>query len=163
MKKVNYHISKTKKEREAINLELDKLNGYKVNPKVKEKDAIEVNKIIFVDDDFSERIIRKKIDSKIEYLLYKLKLYDDEGTDSGTIKRSLMDAEKLRMQLINKYIKYLGNTYAGLTLKKIELIIDELNYKLYMHEFYKEQMVYNTQEKEGKRGRWLLFFIRQFF
>lgn len=153
MNKNNYHISKTKKEKEAINLELDKLKGYKVNPKVCEKDAIEVSKITFVNDDLSERIIRKKIDSKIEYLLYKLKLYNDEGTDSGAVKKSLMDAEKLRLQLINKYVKYLGNTYASLTLKKIELIIDELSYKLYMKEFYKEQMVFRDNEKEGKRGR----------
>ena len=153
MNKNSYHISKTKKEKEAVNLEFDKLKGYKVNPKVCEKDAIEVNKITFVDDDLAERIIRKKIDSKINYLLYKLKLYNDEGTDSGAIKKSLMDAEKLRVQLINKYVKYLGNTYAGLTLKKIELIIDELSYKLYMKEFYKEQAVYQTNEKEGKRGR----------
>ena len=153
VKKVNYHISKTKKEKEAINLDFNKLNGYKVNPKVCEKDAIEVSKITFVSDDLSERIIRKKINSKIDYLLYKLKLYNDEGTDSGAIKKSLMDAEKLRIQLINKYIKYLGNTYAGLTLKKIELIIDELSYKLYMKEFYKEQKMYQTNEKEGRRGR----------
>jgi hypothetical protein len=153
MKKINYHISKTRKERDAFDLELDKLEGYKVNPKIKEEDAIEVNKIVFVDKDFSERIIRKKIDSKIEYLLYKLKLYEEDGTDTGSIKRSLMEAEKLRIQLINKYIKYLGHTYMGLTLKKIELIIDELNYKLYMNEFYKEQQVYYTEEKEGKRGR----------
>ena len=83
----------------------------------------------------------------------KVKLYNDEGTDSGAIKKSLMDAEKLRLQLINKYVKYLGNTYASLTLKKIELIIDELRYKLYMKEFYKEQRIYQTNEKEGKRGR----------
>ena len=153
MNKNNYHISKTRKEKEALNLELDKLNGYKVNPKVKEKDAIEVNKIVFINDEISERIIRKKINTKIEYLLYKLKMYNDEGSDSGSIKKSLMDAEKLRIQLINKYIKYLGNTYASLTLKKIELIIDEFNYKLYMREFYKEQNISYGEKKEGKRGR----------
>ena len=153
MKKVSYHISKTKKEKEAIDLELDKLNGYKVNPKVKEKDGIEVNRILFIDDDFSERIIRKKIDTKIEYLLAKLKEYNDEGTDNGSLKKGLMEAEKLRIQLINKYIKYLGHTYFSLTLKKIELIIEELNYKLYVKEFYKGQEVYKENEKEGKRGR----------
>ena len=153
MKKVSYHISKTKKEKEAIDLELDKLNGYKVSPKVKEKDGIEVNRILFIDDDFSERIIRKKIDTKIEYLLAKLKEYNDEGTDNGSLKKSLMEAEKLRIQLINKYIKYLGHTYFSLTLKKIELIIEELNYKLYVKEFYKGQGVYKENEKEGKRGR----------
>ena len=153
MKKNNYHISKTRKEKEAVNLDIDKLKGYKVNPKVKEEDAILVNKIVFVDDSISERIIRRKIDAKIKDLLSKLKQYDDEGTDSGSIKRSLLDAEKLRLQIINKYVKYLGNTYAGLTIKKIEVIMDELNYKLYMNTFYKEQKKYYSEEKEGKRSR----------
>ena len=150
-----YHLSKTKKEKEAVNLEFNKLNGYKVNPKVKEKDGILVNKIVFVDNEFSEKIIRKKIDMKIDYLLKQLKLMQDEGTDNGTIKKSLMDAEKLRVQLINKYVKYLGHTYYGLTLKKIELIIEELHFKLYMKQFYQEQVHYynSSNEKEGRRGR----------
>ena len=150
-----YHLSKTKKEKEAVNLEFNKLNGYKVNPKVKEKDGILVNKIVFVDNEFSEKIIRKKIDMKIEYLLKQLKLMQDEGTDNGTIKKSLMDAEKLRVQLINKYVKYLGHTYYGLTLKKIELIIEELNFKLYMKQFYQDRVHYynSSNEKEGRRGR----------
>ena len=150
-----YHLSKTKKEKEAVNIDFNKLNGYNINPKVKEKDGILVNKIVFVDNDFSEKIIRKKIDMKIEYLLKQLKLMQDEGTDNGTIKKSLMDAEKLRVQLINKYVKYLGHTYYGLTLKKIELIIEELNFKLYMKQFYKDQVHYynSSNEKEGRRGR----------
>ena len=150
-----YHLSKTKKEKEAVNIDFNKLNGYKVNPKVKEKDGILVNKIVFVDDEFSEKIIRKKIDMKIDYLLKQLKLMQDEGTDNGTIKKSLMDAEKLRVQLINKYVKYLGHAYYGLTLKKIELIIEELNFKLYMKQFYQEQVHYynSSNEKEGRRGR----------
>ena len=150
-----YHLSKTKKEKEAVNIDFNKLNGYKVNPKVKEKDGILVNKIVFVDDEFSEKIIRKKINMKIDYLLKQLKLMQDEGTDNGTIKKSLMDAEKLRVQLINKYVKYLGHNYYGLTLKKIELIIEELNFKLYMKQFYKDQVHYynSSNEKEGRRGR----------
>ena len=144
MNKTSYHISKTKKEKEAKELNIDKLTGYSVNPKVKEEDAIRVNKILFINEDITERIIRKKINSKIEYLLYKLRLFETEGSSGeGSIKKSLMDAEKLRIQLINKYIKYLGHTYYGLTLKKLDIIIDELNYKLYMNEY----------EKESKRGR----------
>lgn len=153
MNSQSYHISKTKKEKKTINLELDKLSGYQVKPKVKEKDAIKVDKILFTNDDISEKIIRKKIDSKIDYLLCKLKLIenDEDGSDNGIIEKSLVDAEKLRLQLINKYVKYLGHTYYGLTLKKIELIIDELNYKIYMNEYKKEN--YYSNEKECKRGR----------
>ena len=151
----NYHLSKTKKEKEAINLDINKLGGYKVNPKVKEKDGIKVNKITFVDDEFSEKIIRKKINLKIAYLLKQLKLMQDDGTDNRTIKKTLMDAEKLRIQLINKYVKYLGHTYYSLTLKKIELIIEELTFKLYMKAFYQEQVHYynHGNEREGRKGR----------
>lgn len=150
MNNTTYHISKTKKEKEARNLEINKLDGYQINPKAKGKNAIKVDKVLFVDDNISEKIIRKKIDSKIEYLLYKLKLLETDDGEGGSIEKSLMDAEKLRVQLINKYVKYLGHTYYSLTLKKIELLIDEFNYRLYMNEFKKEN---NYGREEGRRGR----------
>ena len=152
----SYYVSKTRKKKETRYLELEKLDGYQVNPKVKEKDAIGVSKIVFVNDDFSEKIIRKKIDKKIEYLLHQLKIIDAEDGDNGdAIRKGLMDAEKLRIQLINNYVKYLGHTYHGLTLKKISLIIDELKYKLYINEFKKQEIYNNNYEnkKEGRRGR----------
>ena len=162
MNNKSYYVSKTRKSKETRFLELEKLNGYKVTPKVKESDAIGVSKIIFVNDDFSEKIIRKKVDRKIASLLAKLKQIDEEGDGSNsTIKRSLMDAEKLRMQLINTYVKYLGHTYHSLTLKKIDIIIEQLRYKLYVNEFKKQVILYNAInkadtddiKKEGKRGR----------
>ena len=153
----SYYVSKTRKAKETRYLELEKLDGYKVTPKVKEKDAIGVSKIIFVNDDFSEKIIRKKVDKKVEYLLKQLKLIEeDNGSDDGTIKKSLMDAEKLRLQLINNYVKYLGHTYHTLTLKKIALIIEQLRYHLYVNEFKKQVVYYREEEepeKESKRGR----------
>ena len=154
----SYYVSKTRKSKETKYLELEKLDGYKVTPKVKEKDAIGVSKIVFVNDDFSEKIIRKKVDKKIEYLLKQLKLIEEnEGTGDDTIKKSLMEAEKLRIQLINNYIKYLGHTYHTLTLKKIALIIEQLRYHLYVNEFKKQVIYYNNNdveyEKESRRGR----------
>ena len=154
----SYYVSKTRKAKETRYLELEKLEGYKVNPKVKEKGAIGVNKIIFVNDEFSEKIIRKKVDKKIEYLLKQLKLIqEDDGTGDDAIKKSLMEAEKLRIQLINNYIKYLGHTYHTLTLKKIALIIAQLRYQLYVNEFKKQMIFYNNNddkyEREGRRGR----------
>ncbi len=152
----SYYVSKTKKKRETRYLELEKLDGYKVNPKVKEEGAIGVSQIIFVNDDISEKIIRKKIEKKIEYLLNQLKLIDtdDDGSDDD-IKRSLMEAEKLRMQIINKYVKYLGNTYQSLTLSKIQVIVDSLRYKLYEKEIRKQVYYFDDYEekKESRRGR----------
>ena len=109
--------------------------------------------------EFSEKIIRKKIDKKISALLEELKVIDedDSGNNEGAIRKSLMDAEKLRLQIINTYVKYLGHTYEGLTLKKLQIIIEQLRYKLYYIEMIKREIYMNQmgygKEKEGRRGR----------
>ncbi len=159
MNNKSYYIAKNKKKKEIVSFELEKLDGYQVKPKTKKNDSIEVSKIIFVNKEFSEKIIRKKIDKKISALLEELKVIDedDSGNNEGAIRKSLMDAEKLRLQIINTYVKYLGHTYEGLTLKKLQIIIEQLRYKLYYiemikREIYMNQMEYG-KEKEGRRGR----------
>lgn len=157
MSNTSYYVSKDKKKKSAMFLEYEKIDGYKIKPKTQKSNAIKVTKIVFVNKELSEKIIRKKIDSKINLLLEQLKLIEEEGgTDNGTISKSLMDAEKLRMLILTKYVKYLGNTYQGLTLKKIEIIIEELKYKLYMNRMYKQPKIYPEvyqEEKESRRGR----------
>lgn len=148
----NYYVSRDKKTNEVVYLEYDKIDGYKVSPKVSKKDEIEVSKIVFVNQEFSEKIIRRKIDKKIEQLLRQLKLIEEDGADEGSIRKSLMDAEKLRIQIINNYVKYLGHTYQGLTLKKIQIIIEQLRYKLYELKELEREMYYEN-EREGRRGR----------
>ena len=159
MSKNSYYITKGKKKKEIVSFELEKLDGYQVKPKTKKNDSIEVSKIIFVNKEFSEKIIRKKIDKKISALLEELKVIDedDSGNNEGAIRKSLMDAEKLRLQIINTYVKYLGHTYEGLTLKKSQIIIEQLRYKLYYIEMIKREIYMNQmgygKEKEGRRGR----------
>ena len=148
----NYYVSRDEKTNEVVYLEYDKIDGYKVSPKVSKKDEIEVSKIVFVNQEFSEKIIRRKIDKKIEQLLRQLKLIEEDGADEGSIRKSLMDAEKLRIQIINNYVKYLGHTYQGLTLKKIQIIIEQLRYKLYELKELEREMYYEN-EREGRRGR----------
>ena len=148
---------------ESVYFEYDKVDGYQVTPKATKKDAIEVSKIIFVNDSMSEKIIRKKIDKKIAYLLAQLKVIEeDDNPDEGGIKRNLMDAEKLKLQIINNYVKYLGNTYQSLTLKKIQIIINQLRFKLYTIRdierenniyFQRENNGFEFEERESRRGR----------
>ena len=159
--KRSYSVSRNENACESVYFEYDKIDGYKVTPKVKKKDSIEVSKIVFVNDMMSEKIIRKKVDKKINYLLEQLKLIEnDSNPDEGGIKRSLMDAEKLKLQIINNYVKYLGNTYQSLTLKKIQIIINQLRFKLYMirdiereHNLFFERDNNIEYEREGRRGR----------
>ena len=153
MNNKSYYISKSKTKKDTMYLEYEKMNGYQVNPKVNKKGAITVNKIVFVNPELSEKIIRKKIDNRINYFLAKLKEIDaDDSGDTGSIQKTLIDAEKLRLQIINEYIKYLGHTYESLTLRKIELIIEKLRFKLYtIKELEREEYYYST--RESGRGR----------
>ena len=163
MDKKHYSVARVKNSGEVVYFEYDKVDGYKVNPKTKKKDSIEVSKIVFVNDSMSEKIIRKKIDKKIAYLLAQLKLIEEDGNpDEGSIKRNLMDAEKMKLQIINNYVKYLGHTYQSLTLKKIQIIINQLRFKLYTIRdmerennlyFDRENNSFGYEEKETRRGR----------
>ena len=166
MDKRSYSISRDEKSSENVYFEYDKVDGYQVNPKVKKKDSIEVSKIVFVNDSMSEKIIRRKIDKRIESLLLDLKrIEESDGDDEDGIRKSLMDAEKLKVQIINNYIKYLGNTYGSLTLKKIQIIVNQLRYKLYMIKdmerqnmirdmfYHREDDVKEYGEREGRKGR----------
>lgn len=159
MDKRSYSVSRSEKSNEVVYFEYDKIDGYKVTPKAKKKDSIEVSKIVFINDSMSEKIIRKKIDKKIAYLLSQLKLIEEDGNpDEGGIKRNLMDAEKLKLQIINNYVKYLGNTYQSLTLKKIQIIINQLRFKLYtIRDLERENFFYMDREEDynmnTRRGR----------
>ena len=130
----NYYISKDNKTGEVIYLEYDK-NGYKITPKNKKKDAIEVNKIIFVSPTLTEKLIKKKIDRKIEKLLSELNKIninneDDDSSNTTMMRNMLKECEKLRINIINNYKKYLGNSYSTLTLKKMQIITDGYRAKL---------------------------------
>ncbi len=152
----NYYVSKDEREESLVYFEYDKADGYKVNPKVKKQDEIEVSKIVFVNPELSEKIIRRKVDMKILNLLNMLKKIEENGdNDEGAIRRSIMDAEKLRLQIINNYVKYLGNTYQSLTLKKIQIILNQLRFKLYTLKEIEKYSYYQgyNEEKESRRGR----------
>ena len=159
----NYFISKDNKSGEIVYLEYDK-EGYKVTPKRKKEDAIEVNKIVFVSPKLTEKLIKKKIDHKLDKLLYELNLIniDDEDNDSGNsekIRDMLKEAEKFRLNIINNYKKHLGNSYITLTLKKMQIIIDGYKVKLYtIKERENEKILINMfsqmkMEEPEKKGK----------
>ena len=81
MKKNSYNLCKDGiTSKISINLKYD--DSYNVKPKVKGKGTIEVNKINFLSPDFSEKLIKKKIELKI---LNILKRVENSDEDDGTI------------------------------------------------------------------------------
>ena len=155
MNRFNYYLHKDKKTNEIVYLEYDKLDGYPITPKAKIEDAIRVNKIIFVNPDMSEKIIRKKIDIKIRYLLNCLDEIDD--SDEGAIQNTILEAEKLRVDILNKYRKYLGNTYGELSMKKIQIVINQLRMQLFdsmaKRNYKLLNDLYYLEDEEPKKGR----------
>lgn len=159
MANLNYFLEKNEKTNEIVYMEYEKLEGYKLTPKTNIYDGIRVNKIVFINPSLSEKIIKKKIDVKVKRWLDYLKFCDTDpdGGDEGTIRQSLMQAEKLRMNIINTYAKYLGHDYQGLTLKKMQIIINEFRMRLFSKQLSKKQDLFylddETQTKSGRRGR----------
>lgn len=156
MNSFNYYLHKDSKTGEIVYLEYNKIDGYPVTPKTKITDAISVNKIVFVNPDLREKLIRKKVEIKIRYLLRILDQLDDDS-DEGVIKNTLLQAEKLRIDIINKYMKYLGNTYGELSMKKIQIVTTQLRMKLFdninrRNNSYINELYY-LEEDEPKRGR----------
>ncbi len=160
MANLNYFLEKNSKTNEIVYMEYEKLNGYKLTPKTDIYDGIRVNKIIFINPSLSEKVIKKKINIKIQKWLEYLKFCDEDpsGGDEGVLRESLMKAEKLRVQIINNYVKYLGNTYQSLTLKKIQIIINEFRMRLFSKQLTKNQNLFyldeeETKERTGRRSR----------
>lgn len=130
-----YYIEKNSETREMVYVDFDKVPFYEFSPKVKKEDAISVNKIVFVSPTMSEKLIKKRIEKKIEGYLKIIKYLDEnEDTSSGEIRKCLVDAERYKLKIIQEYVKYLGNTYASLTLEKMEVIIKKLRENLYLEQ-----------------------------
>ena len=157
----NYYLHKNNKTGEIVYLEYEKIKGYPITPKTKIEDAIEVSKIVFVNPSLKEKLIRKKVEIKLRYIIKLIEKMDEEGADEGTIKKSIIESERIRMYILNRYIKYLGNTYGSYSIKKINIIINQLKIRLYnlnmqkrLRDMYNPELFYLDEEEQLKgRGR----------
>ncbi len=156
MANLNYFLEKSNKTNEIVYMEYEKLDGYRLTPKTNVYDGIRVNKIIFINPSLSEKIIKKKIDVKIKKWLEFLRELDTDpdAGDEGAIRQSLMQAEKLKMNILSTYVKYLGHDYQSLTLKKIQIIINEFRMRLFSKQLsQKKDLFYLDEEIQTRSGR----------
>lgn len=157
MSKKNYYLKRDSKSGQITYMEFDKIKGYNITPKSDIYDGIRVDKIVFINPSLSEKIVKKKINIKIRKLLRILNEIDEDGgSDNGTIRETLMEAERLKLNIIKNYCKYLGVNYQSLTLRKIQIIINKLRMKLYNNMRIERNMVNNYLyylEEDEYRGR----------
>lgn len=144
-KNLNYFVERNKETNEIVYIEYEKIDGYKVTPKTVKEDAIEVSKIVFVNPTLTEKLVKKKIEIKMQKLIDFLSDDDDDDGGEDAVRKSLMEAERIKLNIINKYLKYLGHEYANLSLKKIQLIINELRYKLISYREIEQSKLFNSE------------------
>lgn len=164
MKRKNYYLHKDKKSGEILYLEYDKIKGYPITPKTRVEDAIDVHKIIFINPTLQEKLICKKVEIKLKYFVRRLEEFDtSDDSSSGEIQNVIIEAERLKVNLINRYIHYMGNTYGSIALNKLQIIIKQLKINLFQqiqkerYEMVKKQILnedlYYLDEEEVRKGR----------
>lgn len=147
-------VIKNKDSKTIKYLEYDKLDGYKIHPKdnIKFTNAINVNKMVFINPSLIEKIVDRKIKHKFNNLINLLSFVyenDDASTTDG-LDLALNEAEKFRVETINKYRSYLTEEKLKLMEKKIDILEDEI--KLRRQFFINEQASreFYSEKKEGK-------------
>jgi len=142
-------IVKEKDSKEIKYFDYDKLDGY--NLKAKEHihfaDAVDISRMIIINPTFIDKIATKKINAKFDKLINMMSFVCEHEDESGEGYRIALDeANKLQMELINKYKKYIEEEKLELMLKKIEILSGELKLRL--------DVLMNSLEMEEKsRGR----------
>lgn len=135
-------------EKAIINKTLD---GFDITPKNSNRYGVSVDKLIVMNKNFINVILKRRIKRKLElYLRFIIEFIDDGDDDGDSINQILNDIKRYKQILNYKYNKYLDQKYTDALLKKLEIIEKEFNVKLYL--INEKQSIYE-EEKKGHRRR----------
>ena len=132
---------------------------FKIKPKNQVKyEGIVVDRLIIYDDQFIERILKKKIRRKLEQYLNYIINYLDESDDDGItdLRHALNDLTRYKSIIYNKYRKHLDEKYVELLMKKISLLEYQINHKLmYLetYDYYENYFYQNSYEQVEEKGK----------
>lgn len=149
-------VVKTKDSKEITYFDYENLNGYNLKAKknVKFSDAINISRMIVINPSFTEKLADRKIKTKFEKFVNLITIVcenEESDTDGEGYRLALNEAEKLRMEILNKYKKYLNDEKLELYLKKISILEDEIKLRQEEMIYYQFQEHYEKeQEKTGK-------------
>lgn len=146
---LSYLIIKNKDTKSCSNTSFKQLHGYKVVPKKPNirNNMIKVNEMNLIDPILIDKLLRKKIEKKIEALIFKIVNVMDSDDDDDA-KKALTEAERLKYILVNEYQEFLEKEYIDKTSKKLQIIIDELRVRMMMRYNYQ-----NTNEETKGKSR----------
>lgn len=141
-----YLISKTNYNGEVVYLNINKENGYKINPKNKiAYDGVKVNEMVFIKPEFIQKIIKRKIKNKLEfYLSFIVQDADDDDT-----RKALGDLQRYRYFVKEKYSMFLEDKYLTLLNNKFDILERNLKTKI-INNMEKQQYI---EVEEHRRSR----------
>lgn len=159
-----YFVVKGKKDSTITYFEYDKMEGYDLSPKknIKIKDAINVNKVVIINPSLMQKVAKKKMNLKFKKLLEFMTIIfdDDDDTTSGEAYREgLNEISKLRLEAKVKYQKYMEEEDYKTLEKKLDILEQELNSRIYYLEqyYYQKQLESQYEEQDentiGRRSR----------
>lgn len=147
---MNYLIVKDKKKKQVIYFECNKLNGYQMtakNKNIKLKDAINVNKMVIINQSLIDKIINRNIDSKFKKLINLiLGIYDTSDDPAGNMMLALNEVEKFKREVINKYVNYMNKKQLEKLERKIRLLEGEIAKKSYLMNERIDEVEYETRK-----------------
>ncbi len=149
--KEKFLIVKDEETKEIRYFDYEKIKGYNLQAKknIHFQDSIDVSRMIIIKPTFIEKIATKKINAKFDRLINLVSMVcDQEDDETGESYRIALDeANKLKMELINKYKKYISAEKLELMMKKIEILEDELKLRLDVL----NNSLLEKEKTEGKR------------
>ena len=126
-------VVKTKDSKTITYMEYDKIHGYKVTPKnnIKFTDAINVKSMVLLNPSLIEKMVDIKARKRFNHLINLLAIVYEDDDDSGEgLMLAKNEAEKFRMEIINKYKKYISEEKLELYESKLGILEDELDLRL---------------------------------
>lgn len=144
---MNYLIIKNKDKKSATYFKVD---GYSLNSKnknIKLKDAINVNKMVIINQSLIDKIINRNIDSKFKKLINLiLGIYDTSDDPAGNMMLALNEVEKFKREVINKYVNYMNKKQLEKLERKIRLLEEEIAKKSYLMNERIDEVEYETRK-----------------
>ena len=144
---MNYLIIKNKDKKSSTYFKVD---GYSLNSKnknIKLKDAINVNKMVIINQSLIDKIINRNIDSKFKKLINLiLGIYDTSDDPAGNMMLALNEVEKFKREVINKYVNYMNKKQLEKLERKIRLLEGEIAKKSYLMNERIDEVEYETRK-----------------
>lgn len=152
-----YNIVKKETPGTVVYFDYERVSeGFNITPKNQMKyDGVVVNKLVIIKKTFVEKLLKRKIQKKLDlYLQYIIDVIDDDSdSENGSgLNEILGELSRYKDIIRYKYQKYLGEEYTKLMVQKIELLEYELKLKV-MKLLEKEKSLETPYEEENTNSR----------